>query len=52
MTYPVAERQIYDALVEQINRTYHHSWSEDWRCAGAEAANIIGQVGTDAGQVK
>jgi hypothetical protein len=52
MTYPVAERQIYDALVEQINRTYHHSWSEDWRCAGAEAANIIGQVGTDARQVK
>jgi DnaJ domain len=52
MTYPVAERQIYDALLEQINRTYHHSWSEDWRCAGAEAANIIGQVGTDARQVK
>jgi hypothetical protein len=52
MTYPVAERQTYDALVEQIKRTYHHSWSEDWRCAGAEAANIIGQAGTDAGQVK
>jgi curved DNA-binding protein CbpA len=51
MTYPVAERQIYDALVDQINRTYHHSWSEDWRCAGAGDASIIGQDGTDAGQV-
>jgi hypothetical protein len=44
MTYPVAERQIYDALVKQINRTYHHSWSEDWRCAGAGAASIIGRT--------
>jgi hypothetical protein len=52
MTYPVAERQIYDALVEQINRTYHYSWSEDWRCAGAGAASIVGQNGTDARQVK
>jgi hypothetical protein len=52
MTYPVAERQIYDALVEQINRTYHHNWSEDWRCAGAGAATIVGQDGTGERQVK
>jgi len=51
MTYPVAERQIYDALVEQINRTYHN-WSEDWRCAGAGAPTIVGQDGTGERQVK
>ena len=51
MIYPVAERKVYEALVEQIDRTYRHSWSEDWRCAGAGAASIVGQY-TGVGPVK
>jgi hypothetical protein len=37
MIYPMSEGQNYDALVEQINRTNHHSWNEDWRVLALSA---------------
>jgi curved DNA-binding protein CbpA len=35
ITYPVVERQFYDAVVEEMHRTYRYGKAAGWRCGEA-----------------
>ena len=35
ITYPVLERQFYDAVVEEMHRTYRYGKAAGWRCGDA-----------------
>ena len=38
ITYPVVERQFYDAVVEEMHRTYRYGKAAGWRCGDAAPA--------------
>jgi hypothetical protein len=38
ITYPVLERQFYDAVVEEMHRTYRYGKAAGWRCGEASPA--------------
>jgi hypothetical protein len=38
ITYPVVERQYYDAIVEEIHRSYRYGKQAGWRCGGSASA--------------
>ena len=53
ITYPVLERQFYDAVVEEMHRTYRHGKVAGWRCGeGGPAADGVRRLNAEPGKSK
>lgn len=53
ITYPVLERQFYDAVVEEMHRTYRYGKAAGWRCGDAgPSVDGVRRLNADPGKSK